>query len=474
MSDPFGLAGHLLDGQYRIERPIGEGGFSVVYRGMHQGLGEPIAVKCLKLTTSLDTEGIETFTRRFRDEGRLLYRLGQGNLDIVRVIISGTTTSPLTGALVPYTVLEWLEGLPLSLDFKKRREQKLRGRSLEEVITMFEPAALALDHAHKQGVVHRDVKPGNLFMAASAAYGRRMKVLDFGLAKILDDTIGITLAATASGLMMCSPRYAAPEQFDPKIGPIGPWTDVYSLAFVLLEALRDERVRKGDGIIACMSEAIDAKNVITAASLGMQLPRGIDAALSRAVSLDVNRRQRSAGELWGEIKAGMKDRPPAHWQPTPVMAATLAMSGAPASTGADTIMDPVYSVPDAATGGGLAGPGGTMFLLDGPRPGVSQPVPRTDPMPKRPSGQPQAPYGSVPPAGARPSGGHVVVSQPISASGLQPRRSSRGPLVFFIVLFVLAALGAGGFFAWRAWKSGRGLPLLSSAAGPDGAIVPGA
>ena len=82
--EPFGLTGQLIDGQFRVERAIGEGGFSVVYRGMHVGLNEPIAIKCLKLTATLDGESIEVFTRRFRDEGRLLYRLGQGNLDIVR------------------------------------------------------------------------------------------------------------------------------------------------------------------------------------------------------------------------------------------------------------------------------------------------------------------------------------------------------------------------------------------------------
>ena len=166
--DPFGLPGQLLDGQYRVERAIGEGGFSVVYRGMHLGLGEPIAIKCLKLNASLDTESIENFTRRFRDEGRLLYRLGQGNLDIVRVIISGTTVSPTTGALVPYMVLEWLEGMSLAADFKARRAREAaRAGPSRRWSRSSSRAALALDHAHRQGVVHRDVKPGNLFLAAS-------------------------------------------------------------------------------------------------------------------------------------------------------------------------------------------------------------------------------------------------------------------------------------------------------------------
>src|SRR5580692_11306589 len=119
----MGLVGQTLDGQYRIDEFVGEGGFSVVYRGFHIGLGEIVAIKCLKLQTSqqLGSAVVESFVRRFRDEGRILYRLSQGNLHIVRSIASGTTIAPVTGSLVPYTVLEWLEGHSLAQDFDRRR-----------------------------------------------------------------------------------------------------------------------------------------------------------------------------------------------------------------------------------------------------------------------------------------------------------------------------------------------------------------
>jgi len=449
--EPFGLTGQLIDGQFRVERAIGEGGFSVVYRGMHVGLGEPIAIKCLKLTATLDGESIEAFTRRFRDEGRLLYRLGQGNLDIVRCIMAGTTVAP-TGALVPYMVLEWLEGRSLAVDLKSRREQKLRGRSLEELVAVFDPGAMALDHAHRQGVVHRDVKPANLFMAASQ--GRvRMKVLDFGLAKILDETIGITQAATVGNFMMCSPRYAAPEQFDPKIGAVGPWTDVYSLALVLLEALRDDKVRKGDGLVGCMEEAVSPKADISGKALGMHLPPRIDAALARAVTMDPRARQKTAGELWEEIKAGMREQRASSAWAAPVPVAVAPEGGepstqSPASLGSDTIVDQVFSVPvptDAL--------GGTLMMADAPpRPSFvtsgSQPPPAQQA--KTPSQPPPGSLAAVLRAGLAP-----VPSQPPLAtiSALPPRRRSRaGLVVTLMLLLIVVALGAGGFLAWRAGK----------------------
>ncbi len=129
-ADPFGLVGQVLDGHFRVDRWVGEGGFSVVYQGTHVGLSEPIAVKCLKLPFSLGSALVESFVRRFRDESRLHYRLSQGNLHIVRSIASGTTLAPATSALVPYTVLEWLEGQSLAEQFADRRTKGIAGRPL--------------------------------------------------------------------------------------------------------------------------------------------------------------------------------------------------------------------------------------------------------------------------------------------------------------------------------------------------------
>ena len=88
-SDPFGLVGQVLDGQFRVEKLVGEGGFSAVYRGHHLSLDAPVAIKCLKLPPSLGPQLVESFVQRFRDESRILYRLSQGSLDIVRSIGAG-------------------------------------------------------------------------------------------------------------------------------------------------------------------------------------------------------------------------------------------------------------------------------------------------------------------------------------------------------------------------------------------------
>lgn len=305
--DPFGLVGQVLDGHFRVDRYVGEGGFSVVYKGTHIGLSEPIAVKCLKLPTQLGSALVETFVKRFRDESRLHYKLSQGNLHIARSIASGTTIAPATGALVPYTVLEWLEGRSLADDFAERRAQGSLGRTMKEVVQVFDSAVDAIAYAHAQGVVHRDLNPGNLFLARTGS-GTKLKVLDFGVAKILADSalaMGPS-ARTLGNVRMFAPAYAAPEQFDERIGAIGPSTDVYALALVLLEALTDRTVREGEHLGEFAAKALDDGNPPTPRSLGVAVGDEVEAVFARAVALKPDGRPGDAGELWGMLKHAVR------------------------------------------------------------------------------------------------------------------------------------------------------------------------
>ena len=331
VGDPFGLGGQVLDGQFRVDRAIGEGGFSVVYKGHHVGLDEPIAIKCLKLPGALGSAVVESFVRRFRDESRIHYRLSQGNLHIARAIASGTTMAPATGALVPYMVLEWLEGRSLAADFIERRAKGLRGRSMSEAIKVLDPAVDALAHAHAKGVVHRDINPGNLFLCESHD-GTKLKVLDFGVAKIVSDhalEMG-PRAVTLGHIRIFSPAYAAPEQFEDKIGKIGPWTDVYALSLVLLEALRDKGVNDGEHLGEFAMRALDENNRPTPRSLGVSVGDETEALLARAVSLVTSERPQDAGELWGMLKhAVRKDlesgKPPQANRPQSILPRASAM-----------------------------------------------------------------------------------------------------------------------------------------------------
>jgi serine/threonine-protein kinase len=301
--DLYGLVGQVLDGQFRVDRVIGEGGFSVVYRGQHVGLDEPVAIKCLKLQTQLGSAVVEAFIRRFRDESKIHYRLSRGSLHIARTIAAGTTMAPAIGALVPYMVLEWLEGYTLAEELRARRQRGEKGRAIQEVLRLLDPVAEAMAFAHAQGVVHRDLNPSNVFVAYANG-SPKLKVLDFGVAKVISDhalSLG-PRAATVGQIRMFTPAYAAPEQFHDALGPIGPQTDVYSFAVLTVELLADRAPIDGEHIGEYADRALDPERRPTPRAMGISVGDAVEAVIAKAVTVDPSQRPSDIGEFWGMLK----------------------------------------------------------------------------------------------------------------------------------------------------------------------------
>jgi len=405
--DPFGLVGQVLDGQIRVDRVVGEGGFSVVYQGLHTGLGERVAIKCLKLPAGVTDPSIaENFLQRFRDESRLYYRLSAGNLHIVRSISSGSTVAPLTGGLVPYMALEWLEGRSLAADFDQRRERGMRGRTPEEVLSLFEGAADGLTFAHAQGVIHRDLNPGNFFLSESRE-GVRMKVLDFGVAKIMNDhalALG-PRAQTIGNLRVFAPAYGAPEQFDDRVGAVGPATDVYALALIMVEALLDRTPTSGDSVIDFANAARDLTRRPTPRTFGLDVGDEIEATLARALKVDPKDRWPQMGDFWvayrNAIRFGSLKRH-ARAQANAPLGGTLPLTPSMA-----TVVDPRVpdehgpstqrissETTDARRNQTLALPGAPSMPSPAPR---KAPLNSTLAMPQRPSAVPSMPVPQVSP-----------------------------------------------------------------------------
>src|SRR5262245_48904122 len=155
--DPFGWVGSIIDGQFAVEEPAGEGAFGIVYRGRHLGFDVPVAIKCLKIPADLTSDQRDDFLSKFRDEARLLHRLSRRTMGIVQALDIGAAAAP-TGQWTPYIVMEWLEGETLEQDLRRRREEARGARSLEDAMVLLAPVASALSIAHEENVSHRDVK----------------------------------------------------------------------------------------------------------------------------------------------------------------------------------------------------------------------------------------------------------------------------------------------------------------------------
>ena len=448
--DPFGFTGELIDTQLRVGEPAGEGGFSVVYKGHHLGLDEAVAIKCLKLPAGIAPKMIDAIVERFRAESRISYRLSQGNLDIVRSISSGTAHSPTTGVLVPYIALEWLDGPSLTKELKTRRTAGLTGRPLGEVLSLLDPAARALEYAHNQGVIHRDVKPGNLLLAKTRDNKQRIKVLDFGLAKVIDaeGTGLVPTAQTVAQVILCSPSYGAPEQFDSSLGRISTATDVYSFALIVLELLRDVRVRQTESLGAAAKKALDPKPP-GPIQLGIPVSPAIDALFLRALALEPSKRPKDMGEFWNEL------------QRLAVQPVSGAMPGAAARPPEPGPVTPAGYAPDPRA--------------DVPRPGAAPLVKSALPMTTRLMQRPEQPSVRVDrPEGQKPMGTVIMPERP---SPLPPE--PRGPVTAPMpavpprVSTVHIALSSGTDPTWVGEATGAayrgGTPPT-----PSGQPVPGA
>ncbi|WP_394829736.1 serine/threonine protein kinase [Pendulispora albinea] len=314
--DPFDLVGDVLDGQFRVDRFAGEGDFTVVYRGHHLGVDAPVAIKCLNVPPTLDAALLEPFLESFRDGARLHYRLALGNLHIARSIAFGTTMAPRTGQSVPYLVREWLEGCSLATDFEERAKEGLRSRTLREVIALLDSAAEALAYAHAQGVVHHSINPRNLFVVPTLE-GRVVKVLDFGVAKLLNEHSVGTVSATSgvthahafegAGLRVMFPSYSAPEQIDRRFGTPGAATDVYALALVIYEALAGAPVVPHNMLFADVLQTFQPNQRPTARGLGVSISGQAEAVLAQALALEPSVRHGNAAEFWRELKNALRE-----------------------------------------------------------------------------------------------------------------------------------------------------------------------
>ncbi len=213
-------AGTLVGGTYLIKSTIGRGGMGVVYRAENQVFHRDYALKALAPERVNQTDW-----SRFQTEGKAIARLDHPN--IVKVYDMGTD-----GPHCLYYVMDLLQGKSLA-DYIEQR----RLLSTDLVLEIFSQICAGLSYAHKQGLVHRDLKPSNIIICQNEGDPRRplVKVIDFGLVKLLGEADQLRQSQTATGQVCGSPFYMSPEQC--MGGKIDQRSDIYSLGCTLFECL---------------------------------------------------------------------------------------------------------------------------------------------------------------------------------------------------------------------------------------------
>jgi serine/threonine-protein kinase len=276
--------GALFAGRYQIVRCIAHGGMGAVYEVVHIETGRPRALKVI-LPNMVQQQDIRD---RFRQEARVTARIES---DFI-ADVSDAGVDDATG--MPFLVMELLRGE--ELDKRLKRVGRFDAR---ETVTYLHQVAMALEKTHRASIVHRDLKPGNLFLTERDDGSPRIKVLDFGIAKIVADAATKNAGTQSLG----TPLYMATEQF--QIGhQVSPATDIYSLgmlAFTFLVGVPywHEEASGGANVFAFAAATMHGPREpasVRARRYGVHLPHGFDAWFSRAAAPSPQHRFPSALE----------------------------------------------------------------------------------------------------------------------------------------------------------------------------------
>jgi serine/threonine protein kinase/WD40 repeat protein len=305
-------------GEFAVKARLGQGGFGTVYLAQQeQPVRRTVAVKVIR--AGFDTE---TILARFVAERRTLASLDHPN--IARMISAGQTDEGL-----PFFSMEFVDGPPIARFCDQRR------MSIPERLRLFLGVCRAMAHAHQRGVVHRDLKPGNVLVAAIDGVPVA-KVIDFGIAKVLHDTgdWGATLASV--GQLMGTPEYMSPEQARTGGQDVGTRSDIYALGVMLQELATGllpfdrETLKRAGPVQACKIIAeqepqsptqrlrdaygagdshAQARSLPDSAALARQLRGDLSIIIAKATAFDPARRYASAEELARDIEHYLERRP---------------------------------------------------------------------------------------------------------------------------------------------------------------------
>ena len=273
------LVGRSL-GKYKIVEEIGQGGMATVYRGYQASLNRYVAVKVLAGQLAKD----KTFRQRFAREARAVAQLSHPNI----VPIYDFGEEPSLEAL--YIVTELVEGGSL----KDRLGQPL---DVSTAIRITIDIANALDYAHRQGIIHRDVKPSNILLAKD---GRAM-LSDFGIARMIQET-----RFTQTGVSIGTPAYMSPEQA--KGEELDGRSDIYSLGIVLYEMLTGKAPFEAETPVAVLHQQV-YEPPLPPRRLNPRIPKKVEKVILKALAKDKRERFYSAGEMVSALQGAITPTP---------------------------------------------------------------------------------------------------------------------------------------------------------------------
>jgi len=304
--------GDILDGKYEITREIGRGAMGVVYEALHLSLGRRVAIKTLLDQTEADAEAGARFEREAQSASAI------GHPNIIDVFDLGRTQSGLR-----YMVMELLAGKPL--DAVMRRTPLL---PIPLAIHIVQQVLSGLGAAHKNGIVHRDLKPENIFVIDSDERPNFVKIVDFGISKMVGGQAPLAtkarFAGTVAGVVLGTPLYMSPEQ---AIGqPLDQRTDIYSTGVVFYEMLCGRTPIEGQSYPEILNGILKG-NYPPPRSIRPEISPALEATMMHALARDVSKRFPTAAAMRAELTGGQVEVTPSPVALTPAASSRGTMVG---------------------------------------------------------------------------------------------------------------------------------------------------
>lgn len=270
--------GYILNDRYEIHEKIGEGGMSFVYKGVDLQTGNVIALKILKKEFCYDEE----FINRFKNEAAAAQKLSHPN--IVAIYDMGNDED------IQYIVMEYIDGL--SLDELIKAKKRLPWRNTLKISAQI---LSAVDHAHKNKIIHRDIKPLNVMITAEG----EVKLTDFGIARAVSSA-----TKSAANDSAGSVHYLSPEQI--RGGFVDERSDIYSIGITMYEMITGNVPYDGDSHVSIAMKHIDGK-IKPPSEVDPKIPYGVSDLIVLATKKETNKRFQSAGEMYDQLIKVMKN-----------------------------------------------------------------------------------------------------------------------------------------------------------------------
>jgi serine/threonine-protein kinase len=279
---PDPLVGRTLDGRYRIESVLGEGGMGLVYRARHAMLNKPLAIKVLKPEVSKDAEVMQ----RFQQEAQSASAIGSQH--IIDISDFGALPDGST-----YFVMEFLDGVSLTKALEMERPMRT-----ERIVRVGKQICEALGAAHERSIVHRDLKPDNIYLVKRGHDTDFVKVLDFGIAKVG----GASSKLTKAGQVFGTPHYMSPEQCAG--ANVDQRTDIYALGVILYEMASGRVPFDADNLMGILTKHMYEKPIAPhELPPPVEVSPGLEAVIMKCLEKSTEARYHTMADVAADLDA---------------------------------------------------------------------------------------------------------------------------------------------------------------------------